>query len=235
MYDWVPGSHLPRGGITPGQSALLGDLHGRIHAALRPFRDPRLPDRGTGSGWDREASLDTLGRVDDLIRYYPAQDAAQLELQSGLRRQMEMLESGVARPAADFAGLYRQCCHGDFHERNVIVGDGGEVFAVVDWELAGLLPPSFELLRALTFMALLEPPLASPYFDAYRRHAEVRDWEASVEMWWQSQLHSVWVYEARYIEGNRAVEPFLAEHVRLLARLGDPDYRASLVSLPRRT
>lgn len=233
MYQWIEGSVFQRGAITADEAAVLGDLHGRIHAALRDFRDPRLPIGGTGSRWDLETSLDDLGRVDDLIRYYPAHSDEQLRVQAALREQMELLESGVTRPAADFDHLARQCSHGDFHERNVIIDEHGSAAAVVDWEMAGLLPPVFEVIRALSFMHLLEQPLAAAYLRAYRQHAEIPDVEEGVQMWWQAQLHDTWVFRARYIEGNRAVEPYLEDHAQRLRELSRAEYREDLVQLLR--
>ena len=231
VYPWVGGHHFQRGGITPAEATILGDMQGRIHVALRDFHDGRLSSSKTGSDWDTDESLDTLGRVDDLIRYYPAHTPEQLRLQGAIRDQMEMLQSGEARPASDFAHLRRQCCHGDYHERNVIIGDSGSIAAVVDWEISGLLPPIFEVMRALTFMELWEPELCGPYLAAYLAHRPLEDCEEGVEMWWQAQLHSTWSYRARFIEGNHAAAQFLEPHQRMLTLLRDPAYRHRLAEL----
>lgn len=235
VHQWLDGANPRPGAITPRDARLLGDLHGRIHAALRDFADPRLPVGGTGSAWDVGDALEMLGRVDDLIRYYPAQSPEQLQLQAGIRDQMRMLESGAARPASDFSGLRRQCCHGDYHGRNVIFDGNGGVLAVADWELAGMLPPIFEVIRALSFMELWEPALCGAYLGAYRDHAQLEDCETGVEMWWQAQLHDAWAYRARFIEGNRAAGQFIEPHRRLLAQLAEPAYRESLVRMLKNT
>ncbi|MBA4179561.1 MAG: hypothetical protein C0506_03135 [Anaerolinea sp.] len=230
VYPWIDGGHFERGAITAAQARVLGDMQGRIHVALRDFADSRLPSGKTGSDWDADEALDVLARVDDLIRYYPANTPEQLRLQDAVREQMEMLQSVDARPASDFGHLHRQCCHGDYHERNVIINAAGGVAAVVDWEIAGLLPPVFEVIRALSFMELWKPDLCGAYLAAYRSHLPLEDCAEGVEMWWQAQLHSTWAYRARFIEGNRAAAQFLEPHRRMLTALRDRDYRQMLLA-----
>lgn len=229
IYRWLEGTHFRRGAINPAQAAVLGEMHGRLHATLREFEDPRLSREMAGTAWDRDEALEMLGRIDDLIRYYPAASAEQLALQEGVRYQMELLDSPAARPVADFAHLKRQCCHGDYHERNVMIGADGGVLAVLDWEIVSLLPPIFEVMRALSFMELWEPELSGAYLGAYRKHATLADCEAGVELWWQAQLHSTWALKARFIEGNRAAGQFIQPHVRMLRQLAEPAFRASLL------
>ncbi len=228
VYPWVEGVHLERGSIERAAAERLGEIHGRLHAVLRLFTDPRLRSDTNGSVWDAAQSLDDLGRVDDLIRYSPSPGSAQLRLQEQIRQIMALIDSPSSRPATDFAGVDRAVCHGDFHERNLIMNAAGELRAVVDWEMVALLPPVFEVLRAASFMGLLGPGLLEAYMGGYRRHAMLEQCEEGVEMWWQSQLHNTWVYRARFIEGNRAVGPFLEDHFATIIMFGDPAFRAQV-------
>ena len=225
VYPWVEGVHLQRGAIDAAGATMLGELHGRLHATLRPFTDSRLRSDTNGSVWDAAQSLDDFGRVDDLIRYSPSPGAAQLKLQEQIRQIMAMIDSPASRPANDFAEMTRTVCHGDFHERNLILDAGGELLAVVDWEMAAMLPAVFEVLRATSFMGLLGPGLLEAYAAGYGRHAELTQCEAGVEMWWQSQLHNTWVYRARFIEGNRAAGQFIEDHFEMVTMFKDPAFR----------
>jgi Ser/Thr protein kinase RdoA (MazF antagonist) len=232
VFPWLDGvTRLPGPDELPGVE-LFGELHGQLHAVLRDYPLAGLPIGGTGSTWDTAASIDMLGRVDDLIRYYAAPGPALLVAQDALREQLALLESGVARPASDFDALARQPCHGDYHERNVLLSPGGGVLAVVDWELVGLLPPVYEVLRAMTFMKCLDDARLDAYLRGYARHARIApdDWGPGVELWWQSTLHDTWVFRARFIEGNLAVERFIPEKLPLLRRFADAHYRAELAA-----
>lgn len=235
VYSWLAGRHLSRGAILPAQSAALGAMQGRLHRVLAGYHDPDLAPGGTGGSWDTGASIAMLSRVDDLIRYYPAHSEWTLEVQGGLRTQLGLLESGVARPSSDFARIATQPAHGDYHERNVLFDDGGKVAAVVDWEMVGLLPPVFEVLRAVSFSLLMEPSLLAAYLEGYRREASLPadDCEPGVEMWWQSLLHDTWRYRTRFIEGDLRAERFFAESLALLTRFSDPAYRASIAATLR--
>ncbi len=57
--------------------------------------------------------------------------------------------------------------HGDFHIRNVILGDGGDVRAVLDWELATLGEPLADLGTMLAYWGLWLDPV-SGRFDGTR-------------------------------------------------------------------
>ena len=230
VYPWVEGVHLQRGAIDPGGAAMLGELHGRLHTVLSPFSDSRLRSDTNGSVWDAAQSLDNLGRVDDLIRYSPSPGAAQLRLQDQVREVMELIDSPLSRPATDFATVHRAVCHGDFHERNVILGESGELIAVVDWEAVALLPPVFEVLRAASFMHLLGPGLLEAYMEGYRLQAQLTQCDEGVEMWWQAQLHNTWVYTARFIEGNRAAGQFLEDHYEMITMFKDPSFRVEIAA-----
>ena len=47
----------------------------------------------------------------------------------------------------------------------------------------------------------------------YHRHAttSAEEAELGVELWWQSRLHSTWVYRTRFIEHDRRVDRFLTK------------------------
>jgi Ser/Thr protein kinase RdoA (MazF antagonist) len=230
VFPWVDGTELVRGAIGVAGARALGTLHGLLHAVLSRVEVEGLPAGGTGSSWDTGQSIAALSRVDDLIRYYPAPSPASFAVQSVLRLQLGLLESAAARPVSEFACLPVQPVHGDFHERNVLFTAAGEPLAVVDWELAGVLPPVFELIRALDFCGLLEEPLLSAYLQGYRTHRLLSEEECELgpAMWWQSSLHDTWAYTTVFVRGNRRAARFFAEIEPRLRRFADPAFRAWL-------
>ncbi|MEX0781719.1 MAG: phosphotransferase [Dehalococcoidia bacterium] len=224
LYPWVEGRN---GAGTESDAFAMGEVHARLLAALAPFTDPELHRASSGDAWDTERSIQVLSRVDDLIRYYPSPGADQLRVQEGLRFQLSRLESPDARPASDFADLPIQACHGDYHNRNVIFGRESAIAAVVDWEVANVLPPVYEILRALSFSGYLDPPLLQAYLRGYAAHGRLTstECELGVEMWWQARLHANWIYHKRFIQGDHRVDRFLDEEAALLRRFADPAYR----------
>ena len=235
VFPWVPGRSLLRGTVTAREAGLLGAMNGRLHRVLADWPPGDL-HRNSELSWDTEKSIADLSRVDDLIRYYPAQTEEQLRVQGWIRDQLELLEGGAALPAAEFQGVPVQPCHGDPHERNLMVDAAGEPVAVVDWERFCLTPPAFEVLRTLTFALLLDEPLLTAFLAGYRtEHRLAAETVAPcVEFWWQSQLHNTGAYRDRFIKGNRAVEQFFPEGAAARRRYADAGYRAGLAGLLRR-
>ncbi|GAB4330027.1 MAG: phosphotransferase [Dehalococcoidia bacterium] len=227
VFPWVDGVTLPRGAIDPDGAHRLGEVLGRLHAVLAGYDDPALRSGGSGAHWETEQAIDVLSRVDDLIRYYPAPPAWQQDVQRTLRRRLETLESGAARPRSDFDSLATQPAHGDFHWRNVLFDGGGQVAAVVDWDMCGRLPPVYEVLRAVSFSELLEEALLAAFLSGYRTNARIEPavCHSGVEMWWQAQLHDTWAFRQRFIEGNRAVDPFFPDDAQRFERFSDPAFR----------
>jgi Ser/Thr protein kinase RdoA (MazF antagonist) len=237
VFPWQEHRTLRRGAIDETGAALLGDVHGRIHAAMAEFDDPALVSGKTGSSWDTEEAALALSRVDDLIRYYPAVSEEWVRIQAEIRFQLAILESAEARPDTDFAALPTQPVHGDFHERNVLLAPNGDaVVAVVDWEMASRMPPVFELIRAADFTGVLAEPLMGAYLSAYAANGTVSpaDVAQGVEMWWQSCLHDTWAYAARFVQGDDRVTRFLNETGARVRRLASAAYREWLAGSIRR-
>jgi homoserine kinase type II len=232
VFPWVEGRSLLRGTVTPAEAAVLGAMNGRLHRVLGEWPVGDL-HRNSELSWDTEKSIADLSRVDDLIRYYPAQTEEQLRVQGWIRDQMAMLEGGAARQAAEFQEIPVQPCHGDPHERNLMVDAHGEPLAVVDWERFCLNPPAFEVLRTLTFARLLDEPLTTAFLAGYRTEhtLEAETIAPCVEFWWQSQLNNTWVYRDRFIKGNRGVEQFFEEGAAALQRFAGAGYRTGLAEL----
>lgn len=235
VFPWVDHQPLLRGQLSMRQAAVLGELHGRVQLALREYHDPVLEARPRSEvEWDTGASIAALSRIDDVIRYYPSPSDDRLQAQLWLREQMALLESGLPRSPRDFDGLPEQLVHGDFHERNVLLGPEDAVIAVVDWERARVNPRAFHLVRALDFMGLREDEgRIAAYAGAFGQHVRLSsaECEAAVEQWWQSALHNTWAFTDVFIRGHDEVRRFLPEIVPRLQRLSDPEYRAWLAEV----
>lgn len=229
VFSWLEGATLQRGSIDPAGAQLLGEMHGQLHAVLAGYPSGRL-ERGSETRWDAAASLDDLTRVDDLIRYNPSPPPAQLAAQEALRFQADLLQSGAAMPASAFEHLPCQPVHGDFHERNLMLDARGHILAMVDWERVALVPAAFEIVRALSFMDMLEGELPRAYLAGYacHNHIPASECTAAVDMWWQNSMHNTWTFRARFIEGNREAERFIPEIVPRLRQLSDSAFRKNL-------
>lgn len=231
LFPWIDGRHVRPGAITAEEAATLGGLLGDLHVLLRGFDAGSLESGEAEVAWDTAESINQLARVDDLFRFSPSIPQGKLQIQKAVRKQIELLESGIAEPWTAFNDLPRQACHGDFHERNVLLGEDGAVAGVVDWELVSLLSPIDELVRSVALLGLLEAPLLLEAFVApYRERVPLTAEECArgVEMRWQATLHDTWVYREVFIRGNGRAAQFLENQRVWIERFNTPSFREDL-------
>ncbi len=228
LFPWITGRNPDRGAITATEAVTMGDVHGQVQHALASHPESRgqtLADLDQ-LGWDTEISIDTLQRLEAAAR--DREDGERLL--DTLAFQWHQLMSGEARPFADFGWLPAQLLHGDFHDQQVLLDSRDRIVGVVDWELARAAARVWELIRALSYSQLLEGELVGEYVRAYSRHVAISEAElrAGLDLWWQTRLHTTWVYEAYLLEGNRRVGAFLGETDAHLHRLADSSWRQEI-------
>lgn len=222
IYPWIEGRTLQRGSIAPEGARMLGRLLGRLHRVLAGY--PREgPGRNSELRWDREASLADLALVGERMR----ERGAKPQWKQAFEEHLAMVDSGETQESSRFEWLPVQPTHGDFHERNVMLDGDGNVLAVVDWERFCLQPPAFEVLRAISFMWLLEEPLLRPFLEGYAAEHRLAAGTVApaVDAWWQSGVHNTWAWRDFYLAGNSATEQFFAENAALRRRFNDRAYR----------
>ena len=206
LYPWIDGGTYQRGAIDVDKARELGAIQGMLHRVLAEY-----PAEGLGP--NSELLWDTATSLRDLEAVWPGVESRGTEQERRwVRRQRELLESGAARASSEF-DLPRQPTHGDFHERNVMLRADGGVAAIVDWERVCLQPAVFEVLRAVSFMLLLEEPLLSAYLRGYGSEARLAEADVlpAVEAWWQSAMHNTWALRDAFLAGNEAPRQFLPQ------------------------
>jgi Ser/Thr protein kinase RdoA (MazF antagonist) len=228
LYEWVDGRHIERGAMGITGASVLGDIEGRLQAAMATFPPDELSTSSMGVTWDTAASIERLNRIADALEQASISAAERELARDHLRFQLELLTTeGLARADSDFDHLQRQPVFGDFHERNVIVDEPGtQVLAVVDWELICLLPPLYELLRAVQFAQLPDDELRA-WVRAYAVHQRstpdiCRD---AVELRWQESLHGAWALATVILDGDPRPRRFLKATFENLVRWSDSAYR----------
>lgn len=231
LFPWIAGRTIDPTTATATDAHRLGEVHGQVTSVLAAYESDWLQANRLFPRWDTKASIDALSRVDDLIRYYPAPPAAQLQLQERIRYQLEALQQD-ARPLSDFDALRRQVCFGDFHERQVMFRPDGSVAAVVDWEGLCWAPPMWEIARSLTVSGMLLPERLRAYLAGYASRAPITASEATlaVECQWQSMLHDTWSLTTRFVQGDSRSARFFASERESLRLFAGPSFRAELAA-----
>ena len=126
VFPWVDGRTATRGQITAAQAHVLGEMHGRIHAAFA--RHPASAGARFGMRWDKDQSLAVLEKVAGLA----AERHMELSVREAIAFQRSLLEETRIEPPSHFASLPCQLTHGDYHDQQVLLAADGTAAAVVD-------------------------------------------------------------------------------------------------------
>jgi aminoglycoside phosphotransferase (APT) family kinase protein len=177
----------------------------------------------------------------DLIGTLPTIDEPLRDLRARIdRARLDGFQAGVA-----WLGMHRPepralvVCHGDFHPRNVLMHDG-VVTGVIDWSLALVADPAFEVGSTRVVLAFAPTGLPAPlarfaglfqravvarrYYAQYRRRRAVDDSAVRYYEAFRSLRCLVWAGESRRLAEGMSLRdvrpgPWDAPHTaRLLGR-----------------
>ncbi|MEZ4493712.1 MAG: phosphotransferase [Dehalococcoidia bacterium] len=227
VYQWVEASTYERGAITPEQGGVFGTMHGHLHLALHDFEHAAL-EPSTELAWDTAGSLADLVRIRAVVtESEDPEEPERTDVLAAIDEQMPLLERGTLPGPGAFESMDRQAIHGDVHEGNVMLHPDDSIAAVVDWDMVASGPRLYEVIRALDFTYALdnEGTLAG-YLSAYAQVAPYTAAEAgqAVELWASSVIHNTWALRARFLEGDRRVEPFIGAHRKRVREYSDAGY-----------
>lgn len=227
VSHWIEGSTYRRGAISPMAAHRLGVVHGRCVEVLKDYPGDSLPPNSELT-WSTAETLTGLQQVAPHVHERGTEQERRWH-----QHQLELVESGTPKPPAEFAWVPRQPSHGDFHERNVMFDVTSELAAVVDWERFCVQPPAFEVLRAVSFMLLLEETRLRAYLTGFREHIALDPESVGpcVDAWWQSSLHNTWAFRDYFLAGNEGSRQFLPEEEERSARFNDPEFRKWLTEM----
>lgn len=189
-WEWIEA--VPRATVDPGA---LGELARLLHERTAP----RLRDDGA----DGVPALDPFVAIDD-----------QLDAAAAIGRtsspDLHLLRAALADCAERWAAappdpLGTALVHGDLHAQNVLVSADGPV--LVDLELAGSGPPTYDLAAQL----VARERYGSPE-DVYRRFAtaygfDLRDWEgAPIRTRTYALWTTAWAVAHRHVSADHDAE-----------------------------
>ncbi len=219
LFPWMSGAVVERGRLSQSQARALGQMHGRVQAALASH--PLIGGVRFAQRWDEEQSLALLSRL------VTASKERQVEswITDGIDHQRQLLETMEVLPPEHFSSLPCQLLHGDFHDQQVLF-EGDRVSAVVDWEIWHTDPRAWELVRSLSFSRLLDSLLLEDYLTGYREHVQLAEDEVqlALTLWFQSRVVGLWAWWAYLMEGNDRVAEFFAATLAEIDRVTDENW-----------
>lgn len=222
VFPWAEGVPPIRGQMQRRQVFEAGAMHGRIHRVLLDY--PESVELVLPPAFDVVRSVRHQERILAVAQEQRAEDW----IVEGLTFQLEQLRKHGTN--ASEAGLSRSPSHGDYHDQQLLFDSDGKVTAVTDWEMFGMRPRAWEVVRFAAFAQILETPLLTDYLSGYREHMALPEEECrlALELWWQGRIHYEWVFHAHFLEANERVAEFLPETLRALRALTDPATRAEI-------
>jgi Ser/Thr protein kinase RdoA (MazF antagonist) len=231
VYPWVEAKSHERFALDRGDAVVLAALHGRLMRAMATFKHPDLMP-ATELHWDSERSLAELGQLAAALDRDGVHGFDEAELFDDIAVQRRHIESGAYAQPSDFDWVPRQPIHGDIHEGNVLLAHDRTVAAVIDWDMVGLAPPLYEVIRSLDFTHVLDDPAAlDGYVAAFASQSpfSVGHAAAMVDLWATSTIHNTWSLRTLLFEGDRRVAPFIPAHRHRIRQFTDPAFRGWLV------
>jgi len=209
--------------LSVRHAAELGRVLGRVHAALAaipPLEVSRFPAKIT---WDSARALGEMAEYEVTIQRRPTLDPFDRHTLSSFGFRRTLLAGGVP-PVASFAGLPAQLLHGDFHTGNLFWDGAERIHSVIDWELAGVGPRAWEIVRVLDLSLRLASDVESgaarltAFIHGYVSVATLtgEECEAMGDLYWAARVHSLWAYEEHYRKGSAKTDRVAMEDLALL-------------------
>jgi Ser/Thr protein kinase RdoA (MazF antagonist) len=223
LFPWVEGEHRTGLQLTKAQSAELGTMLGKLHAALGAML-PTVQQSLYHPPARVERTCEKAAGLLQLLEQRDEHDSFDAFAYRYLRGLVTVLcQAAPQRPDA-LAVLPLGYVHGDFIPNNVLYR-GREIACVLDWERVGVGPRGLELVRATAFWftdpddGSLDLGRAGAFVAAYSdRHPLHRgELEAMLARFWWDKLNDLWVFDRHYRGADDSADHIAVQTARWLS------------------
>jgi Ser/Thr protein kinase RdoA (MazF antagonist) len=133
--------------------------------------------------------------------------------------------------------------HGDYHTRNILFSENGDILGICDWEKAELAPRAYEIARSVQYICFesREAPYiydrqeavaaAKKFLGGYRQQYPISNEELSngFALRLRKLVMSFWIEEAFYDRADDRANRFIKNETRLLHEFAEPALVAELL------
>ncbi|MEV4416194.1 phosphotransferase [Catellatospora sp. NPDC049609] len=224
VLPWVAGAHQPCLQWSLEQCRRVGDLLAELHGALAgllPGAEP-APAQVAEPAKAKAAIDRYLAIIGDL----PVLEPFDALVRDRLQQRRDLLEQ-VAHLRPDETALVSPIgwVHGDFHDLNLLWGDGGQVAAVVDWDRLSQRPLAAEVVRSATLMFAhgdergLDLDRVSAFVSGYTARRPLTPTEladAEHRLWWD-RVCDLWQLKRHYDQGSSSCDHLFVSAAALLS------------------
>lgn len=213
LFPFVSGVQFNKGTFPPLAIESLGAMLGRIH---RTGEGGYPAVNKHFSPWDKKEFYKIADTVLGIINGKKDKNDFDLRVEEVIRfKQRRAAKEKIEY--ADFKNLREGLIHGDYHSGNVFFNEEGNVTHVFDFEKTCIAPFVFEIMRAIHYSSVtgygregLEGAVMR-FLDGYRKERQVTDDELQdgMEIFYQKQIHDLWVEKEHYLNHNSRVDSLL--------------------------
>jgi homoserine kinase type II len=223
LFPFVSGFHFNSGKIPPLAAASLGQMLGRIHKAGERGYPPIQNKLSTWDKMNFHREADMILKIIDGKKHKSTFDKK-------VKRVILFKKSCVDKEMVcyeDMKNLRVGLIHGDYHSGNVFFDKKGVVRHVFDFEKASIAPFAFEIVRAILYSRVagdgkeMSSDSVKNFINGYIKERPLKEGELrdGLEIFYQKQIHSLWVEKEHYLYGNNRVDSLL-HTITYLRRIG---------------
>jgi len=222
LFPFVSGlQFVPPDAAIPIQAPRnLGAMLGRIHAASESG-SPEINQKFTQ--WNKEEFCASTDSILEVI----SNKKELTDFDRNAKEAIEFKKEQVKKENLlfkDIKGLRTGLIHGDYHDGNVFFDKGGSVINVFDFEKICIAPYSFEVIRSLQYSYCVgynrqgSEERVEAFLSGYRTERLISSSELSqgVELFYQREIHGLWVEKEHYLKDNFRVDDLLHSKEYLL-------------------
>lgn len=229
VYPFVDSIRTPVYGPSDFQE--MGEMLGRIHRAGSTnvpdiLREKRFKERPV------EWIVGKLYTYKQFIETRSVKDEVDVLFLEYIRLKLEMMSRTAPIKSLPLETL----THGDYHTRNLLLGESRQIVGICDWEQAAMNARSYELARSLhytCFNGTDEEPndyendvatvSARAFLSGYSSQYPISHGELAhgTVLRWKRLVRSFWIEEQYYTNGDARSCKFVPHEMRLILDFAD--------------
>ena len=213
LFPFVSGCQFISGLAPAMAPKSLGGMLGRIHVAGEDGC-PDISERF--KPWDKDRFNEIAGIILGIIDEMKQMTDFDIRAKEALGFKMKSVHSERLE-YGDMKGLRTGLIHGDYHDGNVFFDHVGDVTHVFDLEKTCVAPFVFEIIRAIQYSNTTgynrsgSEGLVKSFLDGYTQERAMSDRELDdgLELFYQNEIHGLWVEKEHYLRGNTRIDRLL--------------------------
>lgn len=213
LFPFISGHHFVTSDVPSLAPKALGSILGRIHVA----GEKTYPDISEKfKSWNKKVFQETADAILDIINEKERMTDFDVRAKQVIEFKKKCVNTEKLE-YKDMEDLRVGLIHGDYHNGNVFFDASGSVTHVFDFEKTCIAPFVFEIVRAIRYSHVTgygrpgSKASVSNFIEGYMQERMITDMELQqgIELFYQHEIHGLWVEKEHYLKGNSRVDKLL--------------------------